>query len=101
MSRIRKTLTRVGTAVLCLGVSAGCAFFLTPNSKKSVEVAQKKKTNHEVSTNELSPDHFMRFVSRLNEDTGLMDETINEENTYYGFNINFDDFEVSFKKGRC
>ena len=98
MSRIRKTLTRFGTAVLCLGVSAGCAFFLTPNSKKSVEVAQKKKANHEVSTNELAPDHFMRFVSRLNEDTGLMDETINEENTYYGFNINFDDFEVSFKK---
>ena len=98
MSRIRKTITRAGTAILCLGISAGCAYFLTPNAKKSLDVAEKTRTNHEVTTNEIAPDHFMRFVSRLNEDTGLMDNSIQQEKTYYGFNINFDDFSVAFKK---
>ena len=96
--KVRKTIARIGTAVLFFGVSAGCAYFFTPNAKKTITASQKAKAHHEVSETEVLPDHFMRFVTRLNEDTGIMDDTINEENTYYGFNINFDDFEVSFKK---
>ena len=98
MSRVRKTITRVGTAILCLGISAGCAYFLTPNTKKSLAFNEKQKTFHENSRAQVAPDHFMRFVNRLNEDTGIMDDSINEENNYYGFNINFDNFEVAFKK---
>ena len=96
--KVRKTIARVGTAALFFGVSLGCAYFFTPNAKKTITATQKQKTHHEVSETEVLPDHFMRFVTRLNEDTGIMEDTINEENTYYGFNINFDDFEVSFRK---
>ena len=98
MSRVRKTITRVGTALLCLGISAGCAYFLTPNAKKSIELSEKQKAFHENTRAEIAPDHFMRFVNRLNEDTGIMEDNINEQNTYYGFNINFDNFSVGFKK---
>ncbi len=96
--KVRKTIARVGTAVLFFGISAGCAYFLTPNAKKTITASQKAKTHHEVAETEVLPDHFMRFVTRLNEDTGIMDDSINEQNTYYGFNINFDDFEFTFKK---
>jgi hypothetical protein len=96
--KVRKTIARVATAALFFGVSLGCAYFFTPNAKKTITATQKQKAHHEVSETEVLPDHFMRFVTRLNEDTGIMEDTINEENTYYGFNINFDDFEVSFKK---
>ena len=98
MSRVRKTITRVGTAILCLGISAGCAYFLTPNAKKNIELNEKQKGFHENSRTEIAPDHFMRFVNRLNEDTGMMEDQIDAEKTYYGFNINFDDFSVGFKK---
>ncbi len=96
--KVRKTIARVATAALFFGVSLGCAYFFTPNAKKTITATQKQKAHHEVSETEVLPDHFMRFVTRLNEDTGIMEDTINEENTYYGFNINFDDFEVSFRK---
>ena len=98
MSRVRKTITRAGTALLCLGISAGCAYFLTPNAKKSIELSEKQKAFHENTRTEVAPDHFMRFVNRLNEDTGIMEDNIDEQNTYYGFNINFDNFSVGFKK---
>ena len=98
MSRVRKTLARIGAGVLFFGLSAGCAYFITPNAKKSIELSQKQKTHHENSSTEIAPDHFMRFVNRLNKDTGIMEQNIDEENTYYGFNINFDDFSVAFKK---
>ena len=98
MSRVRKTLARFGTGILFFGLSAGCAYFITPNAKKSIELSEKQKTRHENSTTEVAPDHFMRFVNRLNKDTGIMEENIDEENTYYGFNINFDNFSVAFKK---
>ena len=96
--KIRKTIARVGTAILFFGVSLGCAYFFTPNAKKTITASSKQKAHHEVTETEVLPDHFMRFVTRLNEDTGIMEDSINEENKYYGFNINFDDFEVTFKK---
>ena len=98
MSRkVRKIITRTGAGILFCGVAMGCAYYLTPNSKKTVHLGDKSQLKSEVEESALPP-HFMRFVSRLNEDTGIMDETIHEENTYYGFNVNFDDFSVSFKK---
>ena len=71
--KVRKTIARIGTAVLFFGISAGCAYFLTPNAKKAITASQKTKTHHEVTETEVLPDHFMRFVTRLNEDTGIMD----------------------------
>ena len=94
--KVWKTLAKIGTGVAFFGISLGAAYFMTPNSRRTINMSSKKSENGESSS--LLPDHFMRFVSRLNEDTGIMEDTVDEENTYYGFNINFDDFEVSFKK---
>ena len=94
--KVEKLLAKIGTGVAFLGVSFGAAYFLTPNSKRTIDMGQKK--GEVASSDSLLPDHFMRFVSRLNEDTGIMEDQVDEENTYYGFNINFDDFSVSFKK---
>ena len=96
--KIRKSIVRGGTAILLFGISLGCAYFFTPNAKKSIAASQNQKARHDVAQTEVAPDHFMRFVTRLNEDTGIMEDSINEENSYYGFNINFDDFEVAFRK---
>ena len=93
MNKVKKIISRVGTAILCLGISAGCAYFLTPNSRRSVTLSQKESSSQDNSSS-----HFMRFVNRLSEDTGLMDNEINEQNNYYGFNIKLDDFSVSFRK---
>ena len=94
--KVGKLIAKIGTGVLFFGVSLGAAYFMTPNSRRSIELSTKKKEMAPVEGG--LPDHFMRFVSRLNEDTGIMDEKINEEQTYYGFNIELDGLEVSFKK---
>ena len=94
--KVGKLIAKIGTGVLCFGISLGAAFFLTPNARKTISMKNDKTETQEAASG--LPDHFMRFVTRLNEDTGIMDESINEQQTYYGFNINFDDFEVSFKK---
>ena len=94
--KVGKLIAKIGTGVLFFGISLGAAFFLTPNARKTISMKNDKTETQEVGSG--LPDHFMRFVTRLNEDTGIMDDSINEEQTYYGFNINFDDFEVSFKK---
>ena len=94
--KVWKTLAKIGTGVAFFGVSLGAAYFMTPNSRRTINMSSKRNATQESSS--LLPDHFMRFVSRLNEDTGIMEDTVDEENTYYGFNINFDDFEVSFRK---
>ena len=94
--KVGKLIAKIGTGVLCFGISLGAAFFLTPNARKTISMKNGKTEDQEAAS--ALPDHFMRFVTRLNEDTGIMDDSINEQQTYYGFNINFDDFEVSFKK---
>ena len=94
--KVGKLIAKIGTGVLCFGISLGAAFFLTPNTRKTISIKNDKTETQEAASG--LPDHFMRFVTRLNEDTGIMDDSINEQQTYYGFNINFDDFEVSFKK---
>ena len=94
--KVGKLIAKIGTGVLCFGISLGAAFFLTPNARKTISMKNDKTETQEAASG--LPDHFMRFVTRLNEDTGIMDDSINEQQTYYGFNINFDDFEVSFKK---
>ena len=92
-----KLLAKIGTGVAFFAVSLGAAYFMTPNSKRKVELSTKENFLTQASESGLS-ENFMRFVSRLNDDTGLMDESISENQTYWGFNIGFDDFEVSFKK---
>ena len=93
--KVGKLIAKIGTGVLCFGISLGAAFFLTPNARRTISMKNDKAETQEAGSG--LPDHFMRFVTRLNEDTGIMDDSINEQQTYYGFNINFDDFEVSFK----
>ena len=92
--KVGKTLAKIGTAIAFFGISLGAAYFMTPNSRRSINLASKKEDSE---TSSALPDHFMRFVTRLNEDTGIMEDTVDEENTYYGFNINFDEFSVAFK----
>ena len=94
--KIGKLFAKIGTGVLFFGIALGAAYFMTPNSKRTINLGNKKQNVPEQSS--LLPDHFMKFVTRLNEDTGIMEDTVDEEAKYYGFNINFDEFEVSFKK---
>ena len=94
--KIGKLIAKIGTGVLAFGISLGAAYFMTPNRRRSVNLGNKNLDNEETSS--ALPDHFMRFVTRLNEDTGIMEDTVKEENTYYGFNIGFDNLSVSFKK---
>ena len=92
--KVGKTFAKIGCALAFFGVSLGAAYFMTPNSRRSINLSTKKEQKGSESA---LPANFMRFVTRLNEDTGIMEDTVDEENTYYGFNINFDDFAVSFK----
>ena len=56
------------------------------------------KIQDDVVVEEDGTENFMQFVSRLNQDTGILDEGVDNERTYYGFNVDFDGFNVSFKK---
>ena len=95
--KVWKTLAKIGTGVAFFSVSLGAAYFMTPNAKRKIEISTKSDFISQAEESGLS-ENFMRFVSRLNDDTGIMDDSINENQTYWGFNIGFDDFEVSFKK---
>ena len=94
--KVGKLIAKIGTAIAFFGISLGAAYFLTPNARRTISLSTKKGEAEESSS--LLPDHFMRFVTRLNEDTGIMEDTVDEQNTYYGFNINFDNLEISFRK---
>ena len=97
MSRnVKKLIFKTTAGVLFFATSCAAGYMLTPMRKKNINLGTKV-VNEAFEESDV-PENFMRFVSRLNEDTGILEETIDEENTYYGFNIAFDNFNVSFKK---
>ena len=73
--KVGKLIAKISTGVLCFGISLGAAFFLTPNARKTISMKNDKTETQEAASG--LPDHFMRFVTRLNEDTGIMDDSIN------------------------
>ncbi len=97
MSRkLKKLVFRTTAGILFFATSCAAGYMLTPMRKRNIKL--NYNLPDDVIENSDVPENFMRFVSRLNEDTGILDDTVNNENTYYGFNFEFDDFSVSFKK---
>ena len=93
--KILSIVRKVGVGTLCFAGSLAGAYFLTPVARKTISFAPKSQA---FEASDDIPENFMRFVTRLNEDTGLMDESVDENNTYYGFKVNFDEFSVAFRK---
>ena len=97
MSRnIKKLVFRTTAGILFFATSCAAGYMLTPMRKRNIKLGDNLP--EDVIENSDVPENFMRFVSRLNEDTGILDDHVKSENTYYGFNFEFDDFSVSFKK---
>ena len=93
---IKKLVFKTTAGVLFFATSCAAGYMLTPMRQKNVNLGTRMKQETFDESN--STENFMKFVSRLNEDTGILEEKIDEENTYYGFNLAFDNFNVSFKK---
>ncbi len=93
--KIKKLALRIGMGLLTFATSLAVAYFLTPNAVK--RNAFNNSDPQTVEENGL-PSHFVEFVNRLSEDTGIGEESFDEEETYYGFAIGLDNFSISFKK---
>lgn len=97
MSRnIKKLVFRTTAGILFFATSCAAGYMLTPMRKRNIKLGDNLPEDTVIDSD--VPENFMRFVSRLNEDTGILDDRVKAENTYYGFNFQFDDFSVSFKK---
>ena len=88
-TRIIKTTTVVAAFILSL---TG-AYFLTPN-------ATKKGTFNIIDQGDASEStsHFSDLITRFTTDTGILDDEVSKERTYYGLSAEFDNFSLSFKK---
>lgn len=93
--RIKKLVFKTTAGVLFFATSCAAGYMLTPMRKRNINLGNKIQDDVIVDTGN---ENFSRFIARLNEDTGVLDDTIDNAHTYYGFNIGFDDFAVSFKK---
>ena len=99
MNKIGKLITQITTGATAFAGALACAYFLTPSKVKQIDQTQRagRKTAGSASTeiqNEES--NFMRFVTRLTKDVGMSEDKTEKE--YYGFNMEFEDFELSFRK---
>ena len=95
MNKKGKVITKVITAFTAFAGALAGGYFLTPNRVKQLSVTPKGKTNRPSTVVEGEDSHFMRFVARLTEETGIS-ETDNKD--FYGFNLAFENFSLSFKK---
>ena len=97
MSRnVKKLIFKTTAGVLFFATSCAAGYMLTPMRKRNINLGTK--IQDDVVVEEDGTENFMQFVSRLNQDTGILDEGVDNERTYYGFNVDFDGFNVSFKK---
>ena len=99
MNKIGKLITQIATGATAFAGALACAYFLTPNKVKQLDQVQKtgRKNAGTPSENNAEDDsNFMKFVSRLTKDVGMSED--NNEKEYYGFNMEFEDFELSFRK---
>ena len=90
--KIKKLALRIGMGLLTFATSVAVAYFLTPNAVK--RNAFNNSDPQTVEENGL-PSHFVEFVNRLSEDTGIGEESFDEEETYYAFAIGLDNFSIS------
>ena len=97
MNRKGKIITRIITGATAFVASIATAYFLTPNKVKELQnskspTAARKKQSADVEDQD---SNFMRFVTRLTKETGIKE---NETKEYYGFNVEFENLGISFKK---
>lgn len=99
MNKIGKLITQIATGATAFAGAVACAYFFTPSKVKQIEQAQKKERKTAGTASEVVEEddsNFMKFVSRLTKDVGISED--NEEKEYYGFNMEFENFELSFRK---
>ena len=68
---IKKLVLRSTTGVLFFATSCACGYMLTPTRKRNIDLGNKALPNAE-EVEPSMPENFMRFVKRLNEDTGIL-----------------------------
>ena len=88
--KIGKKIIGIGVGALTFFVSLGCAYFLTPNRVKQGNFVTIEK-------DEFDESHFMKFINRFAEDTGISESEDNErERSYYGMHADFENFSLEF-----
>lgn len=93
MNKVVKNILKVGLGSMTFFLAVGCAYFLTPN--------RVKKGTFELPSQDepLEDSHFMKFINRFTEDTGITESEENERNReYYGMHAEIDNFTLEFKK---
>ena len=93
MNKAISRILKVGIGSLTFFLTVGCAYFLTPNKVKkgTFEIPGQDET--------LSESHFMKFINRFAEDTGISESEENErEREYYGMHAEIENFTLEFKK---
>ena len=88
--KIGKKIIGIGVGALTFFVSLGCAYFLTPNRVKQGNFVT-------IERDEFDESHFMKFINRFAEDTGISESEENErERSYYGMHADFENFALEF-----
>ena len=98
MNKIGKLITQIATGATAFAGALACAYFLTPNKVKQLDQTQRSGRKTAGTASEVIDEgdsNFMKFVSRLTKDVGMSE---NSEKEYYGFNMEFEDFALSFRK---
>ena len=76
MNKIAKRIIGIGAGALTFFLAVGCAYYLTPNRVIKGEFSTIEK-------DEFDESHFMKFINRFAEDTGISESEENErERTY-------------------
>ena len=92
MNKIAKRIIGIGAGALTFFLAVGCAYYLTPNRVIKGEFSTIEK-------DEFDESHFMKFINRFAEDTGISESEENErERTYYGMHADFENFSLEFDK---
>ena len=93
MNKVKSRIIKGSVIGLTFFVAMGCAYFLTPNRVKKATFVTP------VTPETLEESHFMKFINRFTEDTGITESEENERvRDYYGMHAEIDNFTIEFKK---
>lgn len=95
MSKKGKSFLKILTGAGAFAAALTSCYFLTPNKVKKLAAPAKTGRTSPGTISEGEDSHFMKFITRLTQDTGIAE---NESKEYYGVNAAFENFSVSFKK---